>query len=238
MSKFFLLFLLPLFVLAYFPPNPRCDEVLINEDFSTPTLSPNWNWFNEPKTWSISSKKLIVEPDSETDFWSRSYYEFIHDNGHFLYMNLSNSENYTIYTKVNVSPVHLFDQGGLMARYRTDSWIKMGAEYGDNSTSQLGGVVTNYYSDWATRDIPSQIRTFQYRMTKIGMAWVLHVKLNEEENWEQMRVGYLEGMANSKEVSVGIFACSPTQAGMRVEFDYIKICKFNSSATSFKHKEL
>lgn len=213
---------------AYFPPEPRCDEILIQEYFNDTHLNTSWTWLNEPSKWSVGPNGLTIHPDGETDFWSRSYYEFIHDNGHFLFRNIPNNLNYTIYTKVKLYPLNKFDQAGLMARFNSDSWVKLAAEYGNEQISQLGSVVTNYFSDWSTRNIPSNQNQIEYRMAKIGNSWVLHAKIEGDDEWEALRVGYLENNDSYQDVPVGIFACSPTASGFRVEFEYIKICKFNS----------
>lgn len=230
MAFLFLFIILISSSFAYFPPEPRCDEILIEENFtSASNLSSIWSWYNEPSNWSLTPNGLRVYPEAETDFWSRSYYDFIHDNGHFLYTNLPNDMNYTIYTQVTLLPSHQFDQAGLMARFSSDSWLKLAAEYIDDEFSHLGSVITNYFSDWSTRDISTKNNhIIQYRLAKIGFSWVLHAKLQENDKWEQLRIGYLEGVEGVQQVPVGLFACSPTDAGFRADFQYIKICKFNS----------
>ena len=215
-------------VFSIFPPEPRCDSILFYDSFNNSTLNPKWVWLNEPKNWSLSAGKLTLYPDPQSDFWSRSYYNFIHDNGHFLYLEIPNSKNYTLYTKLKVYPLHQFDQAGLMSRYSPDSWIKMGIEYGDNATSQLGSVTTNYYSDWATRNVNSSLTQIFYRMAKLGEAWTLHARFNEEEEWEQIRITYLEESEKYQTAKVGIFACAPIQEGGRVEFEHFKLCEFET----------
>ena len=225
-------------VFCDFPPEPRCDKIIYNEEFNDSSLSHIWNWFNEPKRWEISGNKLIIYPDNATDFWSRSYYNFIHNNGHFLHILLPNSENYTIYTKVKIYPEHQFDQAGLMIRYNEDYWIKMAVEHGTNNVSQLGSVVTNYLSDWSTRDISSDNTIFYYRMAKFGNVWVLHAKTNENDEWEQIRISYLKDSEKYDKVPLGIFACSPIEGGFKVEIEYVKFCLFEIDEKIKKLEEL
>jgi uncharacterized protein len=225
----FILACLSLISSAVFPPEPRCDRLIVNETFSGPTLSTSWKWLNEPKQWGLSNGKLTIHPDAETDFWSQSYYQFVHDNGHMLYQNFSNDENYTIYTKLTIYPENEFDQAGLMTRYNKNSWIKLSTEYINANFSHLGSVTTNDFSDWATRNFDSKLTTVFYRMAKLGEDWVLHSRFSETEQWEQIRIAHLRETRNFDSVPLGIFICAPTAAGMRVEFEYVRVCLFDTN---------
>lgn len=223
----FLSILLFWVVAGVFPPEPRCDQLIIDETFQNSNLSASWKWLNEPSRWEISNSKLIIFPDSETDFWSKSYYDFIHDNGHMLYQELPNDGNYTLYTKLTIFPLNQFDQAGLMTRYNNNSWIKLSTEYINSNFSHLGSVTTNEFSDWATRNVDSSFTTVFYRMAKLGEDWVLHARFSEEEEWEQIRIAHLRETNKFEKARLGIFTCAPTTSGMRVEFEYIRVCLFN-----------
>src|SRR5258708_31051933 len=41
-------------------------------------------WFNEPASSSKSGHKLLVRSRSKTDFWRKTFYGYLTDNGHFF----------------------------------------------------------------------------------------------------------------------------------------------------------
>ena len=43
------------------------------------------NWLNEPRTWKQDNNELTVFADPHTDFWRKTHYGFVRDNGHFYY---------------------------------------------------------------------------------------------------------------------------------------------------------
>jgi regulation of enolase protein 1 (concanavalin A-like superfamily) len=42
-------------------------------------------WLNEPAQWSHSAHQVLLTTNSKTDFWRKTHYGFIRDNGHFFY---------------------------------------------------------------------------------------------------------------------------------------------------------
>ena len=43
------------------------------------------HWFNEPVIWAANGDTLTVTADPGTDFWRKTHYGFIRDNGHFYF---------------------------------------------------------------------------------------------------------------------------------------------------------
>ena len=89
-------------------------EWFINETFDKPTFDPRLTWFNPPQIWRIDNSSLIVEPDAKTDYWQRTHYGFVADNGHFLFTEVEG--DFIVTTKVRFNPAHQYDQAGLMVR--------------------------------------------------------------------------------------------------------------------------
>src|SRR5690242_8718786 len=40
-------------------------------------------WLNEPKQWKRDGESLLVTADAKTDFWRKTFFPYITDNGHF-----------------------------------------------------------------------------------------------------------------------------------------------------------
>lgn len=138
--------------------------MLKNENFIE-TLQ-TFKWYNEPVKYEFRDV-LIIHTDADTDYWQRTHYGFRRDNGHFLYGELKN--DFAMTTLLEFNPVNQYDQCGLMIRLDSDNWIKVSVEYEDTRLSRLGSVVTkNGYSDWATSDISSDIKSICYRISRRG----------------------------------------------------------------------
>ncbi|MCB0057672.1 MAG: DUF1349 domain-containing protein, partial [Caldilineaceae bacterium] len=41
-------------------------------------------WLSEPRTWEIDGDTIRVTADAGSDFWRKTHYGFIRDNGHVL----------------------------------------------------------------------------------------------------------------------------------------------------------
>ncbi len=105
-----------------------------------------FTWLNPPSHWRRLDGDLIVTTDDRTDFWRKTEYGFIRDNGHFAYGTVVGdfSVEVTFAGKYRT----LYDQAGLMIRLDADRWIKTGIEFVDESMN-FSTVVTNDTSDWS-----------------------------------------------------------------------------------------
>ena len=136
------------------------------ETFESQTLPENFYWFNEPKQF-LFQNGLVLVTKAETDFWQGTHYGFRRDDGHCLLTRLEG--DFCLSTQVSFSPQTQYDQCGLIIRLDAENWIKMSAEYDNETLSRLGSVVTNHgFSDWATQDIDSSIRQIWYCISKRG----------------------------------------------------------------------
>lgn len=187
-------------------------------DFSDAQLPQNFRWFNAPQSYRFEDGLTIVTKP-QTDFWQRTHYGFRRDDGHCLLTSVS--EDFAIATQTQFHPRSQYDQCGLIARIDAENWIKCSVEYEDESLSRLGSVVTNSgFSDWATQDISSEVRSLFYRLSKRGQDVRVEYAL-DGANWHQTRIAHLHQPVES--LDVGIYACSPIGDAFECSFRFIEI---------------
>ena len=181
-------------------------------------------WHCEPSNWSTAAGRLVIAPDSPTDFWSKTHYGFEADNGHFLFANIAG--DFVLSAGIFMTPRHQYDQAGLMVRLSKSCWLKASLEFEPDKMNRLGAVVTNAgYSDWSTQDVPSNVNRFQLRVLREGSDYLVHASLDGTD-WTQLRVAHLHEDVNAEgPVACGVYACSPKAAGLIAEFDQLRIFK-------------
>ena len=85
------------------------------------------HWYNEPAVWAANDATLTVTADPGTDFWRKTHYGFIRDNGHFYYQEVAG--DFRCEVKVSGGYAALYDQAGLMVRLDAETWLKCGIEF-------------------------------------------------------------------------------------------------------------
>ena len=197
------------------------------------------SWLFEPKEYEVTSSKVTIITEPETDFWQRSYYGFRNDNAPSLLLEYS--DNFSFTTKVEFEYKSQFDQCGLIIYLDSNNWFKASVEFENNHYSRLGSVVTNMgYSDWATTDIelPSNI---WYRLSRRGPDFLVESSL-DGLSFKQMRIFHLHQLGETTEamgkvnpplpaelsVRFGIYACSPLQSSFTATFSEMRLesCKW------------
>src|SRR5688572_9036796 len=103
-------------------------------------------WYNEPGAWSAHENIIAVTTNPDTDFWRRTHIDFVKDDGHFYYQEVSG--DFTLEVKVTGEYRDLYDQAGLMLRIDETRWIKTGIEYMEG-VQNASVVVTRDFSDWS-----------------------------------------------------------------------------------------
>src|SRR5512137_1329844 len=103
------------------------NELLINELFDKSTFDARLSWYCPPAKWRIRNSCLAIEPDAKTDYWQKTHYGFVPDNGHFLFAEVTGDVIMT--THVRFHPVNQYDQAGLMVRLSSHCWLKTSVEY-------------------------------------------------------------------------------------------------------------
>lgn len=195
------------------------EQVILKDNFSGSCINPKLDWFNEPVHWELTDNKLVLFTDAKTDFWARTHYGFINDNGHCLWTPIA--ENFEMTTTVKFYPAHQYDQCGLIIRLSPDCWLKTSVEHEPEGPALLGSVVTNFgYSDWATQEAPAGMNELTLKIQRVGADFTIYF-LAADGHWAQMRVAHLHEAAAGEPVFAGLYACSPIDAGYRVEFKHL-----------------
>jgi regulation of enolase protein 1 (concanavalin A-like superfamily) len=179
-------------------------------------LIDRMKWLNEPASWKRTGDRIIVSARPKTDFWRKTFYGYITDNGHFL--NLAVTGDFVFESRIDGKFVALYDQAGLMVRADAENWMKCGTELVDGAR-YASVVFTRDYSDW------SAIKN----VSKSGPVWWRTVRKAESletlysldgKNYTSVRLGYL---VPASTVQVGIMCAAPEGSGFECVFDYLKL---------------
>ncbi len=123
-------------------------------------------WIRQPENFLITDNKIEIITLPNTDLWQRTYYGFQNDNAPVLQL-ATNEKYFSFVVKTEFDSKTRFDQCGIVIYLDSENWLKASVEYENNSFQRLGSVVTNYgYSDWATTDIPADIKSVWYRLSR------------------------------------------------------------------------
>lgn len=172
-------------------------------------------WTRPPKDFTITDDTVTIVTQPITDLWQRTYYGFQNDNAPVL--QLETSETYfSFVVKTEFESKHRYDQCGIVIYLDSENWLKASIEYENEQFQRLGSVVTNHgYSDWATTDIPSSVKTMWYRLSRRESDYCIECS-EDGENFRQMRICHLwEG---AKKITFGIYACSPEESSFTAKF--------------------
>lgn len=175
-------------------------------------------WINEPAQWRVENDKLFVTADANTDFWRKTHYGFVRDNGHVFAASVDG--DFTAEVAVDGDFSALYDQAGLMVRESAARWIKAGAEYNDGALT-FSTVLTNDLSDWS---LGSRAATHRFRVRMTIAQGVLKVQCStDERSWTLMRLAPFAASSASARWQVGPMCCTPERAGLTVRFSDFKI---------------
>lgn len=188
----------------------------------------DFSWVNEPKIHSVEQDRITITTEPETDLWQRTFYNGQADNGHMLLMK-TDEKRFTFGAKaVMKGELGAYDQCGLAIYLDSDNWLKASCEYENEETQHLGSVLTTHgYSDWATNDIPADIKEVWYRISRKDDDYVLERSFDGEA-YSILRMFHMfEGGA---EIRIGFYACSPDESSFTAEFTDIEISEFDENA--------
>jgi uncharacterized protein len=190
-----------------------------NDEASPPAsadLIGRMKWLNEPASWKRAGDRLVVSARPKTDFWRKTFYGYITDNGHFF--NLPVTGDFVFESRIDGKYAALYDQAGLMVRVDAENWMKCGTELVDGAR-YASVVFTRDYSDW------SAIKN----VSKSGAVWWRAVRKVESletlysldgKNYISVRLGYL---VPATTVQVGIMCAAPEGTGFECVFDNLKL---------------
>ena len=125
-------------------------------------LNNNPKWIRQPKQVQISEDKVVILTERGTDLWARTYYGFQNDNAPVFQVETTD-KYFSFIVKTEFESTCRFDQCGVAMYLNSDNWFKASIEYENKKIQRLGSIVTNHgYSDWATTDISSDIKSMWY----------------------------------------------------------------------------
>lgn len=183
-------------------------------------LKCDLQWTCKPQQTEITDDKVVIITEKGTDLWARTYYGFQNDNAPVLQMKTS-EQYFSFIVKTEFESSSRFDQCGVAMYLDSDNWFKASIEYEDEKIQRLGSVVTNHgYSDWATTDISSDIKSMWYRFSRRGSDFCIECS-EDGVSFQQMRIFHMwEG---AEEITYGIYACSPTEGSYKATFSNLQI---------------
>jgi regulation of enolase protein 1 (concanavalin A-like superfamily) len=173
-------------------------------------------WFCEPNSWRVEGDRIEVSVGSGTDFWRKTHYGFVRDNGHFGYVEVEG--DFEAEVKVMGAYRELYDQAGLMLRSDEAHWIKTGIEY-VHGVQYVSAVVTNDFSDWSVAPLAGNPPALWLRLVRKAEAVEIFYSLDGAA-YTLLRVAYLPP---TPAIAVGVMCAAPDGQGFNVTFEGLRI---------------
>lgn len=183
-------------------------------------LTMNPEWVREPEKAVITEDGVEIMTEPWTDLWQRTYYGFRNDNAPILQARTS-ERYFSFVVRTRFESSRRFDQCGVAMYLDSENWFKASVEYENGEYQRLGSVVTNHgYSDWATTDIPADIKEMWYRFSRRESDYCIECS-RDGLAYKQMRIFHMhEGMGK---IVFGIYACSPEQSSFQAVFTDMEV---------------
>jgi uncharacterized protein len=173
-------------------------------------------WMNDPASWKVNGDQITVRTRRKTDFWRKTFYGYVTDNGHFFHFPVNG--DFTFEARIMGNYHDLYDQAGLMVRLDAENWMKCGTELVDG-LRHASVVFTREFSDWSTMNDLSSNGPVWWRAirTKDSLETLCSV---DGEKYMSVRQGYL---APGRPAEVGIMCASPEGEGFEATFAGLKL---------------
>lgn len=181
----------------------------------------NFRWIREPKESTITDSRIEIVTEPHTDLWQRTYYHFKNDNAPVLQTE-TDEKYFSFVVETDFADSHTrFDQCGIVLYLDSENWLKGSIEYENKDFQHLGSVVTNHgYSDWATTEIPADVKKMWYRLSRREDDYCIECSMDGVK-FSQMRVCHLhEGRDKIRFV---VYACSPEESSFKAVFKHMQI---------------
>lgn len=184
-------------------------------------LTDRMQWTREPAHYSVSTDRIEIITQPHTDLWQRTYYHFRNDSAPVFQLE-TDEKYFSFIVKTDFSgSAHRFDQCGIVMYLDSENWLKASVEFENESFQHLGTVVTNHgYSDWATTEIPADVKTMWYRLSRREDDYCVECS-RDGVRYSQMRVCHIHEGAGR--IRCGIYACSPEDSSFRAVFTDMKL---------------
>jgi uncharacterized protein len=173
-------------------------------------------WLNEPGSATVSETKLVVRARPKTDFWRKTFYGYITDNGHFFHLPVSG--NFVFEARVDGQYAALYDQAGVMVRIDAQNWVKCGTEFFDDAR-HASVVFTREFSDWSTMNDLATSGPVWWRVARKPDS-LETLCSSDGKIFTSVRMGYLVPAATA---DVGIMCAAPEGGGFQCVFDSLKL---------------
>lgn len=179
-------------------------------------MTSGFTWLNPPPDWSGDPDRLQVRAGAKTDFWRKTHYGFIRDNGHVYGRWLSG--DFTAEVMIRGQYATLYDQAGIMVRLNETTWLKTGIEY-VHGVQFVSAVVTRDFSDWSVVPLASSPPAIGLRVKREGDGIEIHYQTEPEGAWTMLRLTYL----TTEPVLVGVMCAAPDGDGFDVTFENLTL---------------
>ena len=179
-------------------------------------LLEQMRWLNSPAAAQIREGRLTVQSAAKTDFWRKTFYGYITDDGHFLHLPVQGEFRFE--ARVHGKYADQYDQAGLMVRANETQWIKCGTELVDGKRN-ASVVFTRDFSDWSTLPDLSQSAPIWWRVIRAKDSIETHCSL-DGKTFMAVRQGYFPP---EHKVDVGLMCAAPEGNGFEAVFDEIKL---------------
>jgi regulation of enolase protein 1 (concanavalin A-like superfamily) len=173
-------------------------------------------WLNEPASWQRTGDVLRVSVDPGTDFWRRTGYGYVHDNGHVYGAVFPGDLDVSV--RVRGAFASNYDQAGIMLRAGEDIWLKAGLEFFEGRP-RLSTVVTVGWSSWMVADLPPGTDEVTLRASRRGDA--VEVRYATVDGPPELAA--LVFMPPDREMLAGIVCAAPEGAGFSVSFHDLRV---------------
>ncbi len=176
----------------------------------------HFRWLRAPAAYSVRDGVVTVVTKPHTDLWQRTYYHFQNDIAPVFQME-TEARYFSFLVKTDFSgSSHRFDQCGIVMYLDSENWLKASVEYENQEFQHLGSVVTNGgYSDWATTEIPSSVKSMWYRLSRREDDYCVECS-EDGVRFHQMRICHVH--AGGGKIRFGIYACSPEDSPFTAVF--------------------
>jgi uncharacterized protein len=194
-------------VVAQASPTPALQEA---------ELLARMSWMNEPASSKLGGTQLLVHSRPKTDFWRKTFYGYVTDNGHFFHLPAPG--DFTFLVRVNGQYAALYDQAGLMVRLDAENWMKCGTEFFDGRR-HASVVFTRDFSDWSTMPDLSDTAPVWWKAVRKKDSIETLCSL-DGKNFTSVRQGYFPP---GIKVEVGVMCAAPEGPGFDAVFDSVRL---------------
>lgn len=175
-----------------------------------------FSWNRQPKAFVLGEDALAVTTLPHTDLWQRTYYHFRNDNAP-CFQAKAEERFFTFSVRTDFAAAHhRFDQCGIIVYVDDENWMKASVEYENADFAHLGSVVTNGgYSDWATLEIPSTVKSVHYRLSRREDDFRIEASF-DGVRYFQIRIAHFFKAKGA--LPFGVYACSPEDSSFVARF--------------------